>query len=388
MFKIQTLNKISSLGILRMSPDTYEIASEFSNPDAVLVRSFKMNDMEFNANLKVIGRAGAGVNNIPVSRCTDKGIVVFNTPGANANAVKELVLCGMFLASRKIVDGINWGKTLEDQGAEVTKIVEKNKEQFGGNEIKGKTLGLIGLGAIGTIVANDAIELGMNVLGYDPFISVDKAWQLSSKVKKAAGLDSLLANSDIISVHMPLTDDTKSILNREKFALMKKGVKIMNFSRSEIVNNNDLKVAIKDGIVGCYVTDFPSDDLLNVPGIICIPHLGASTQEAEDNCAVMVVDQVMDFLENGNIINSVNFPTCYLERSTGGSRLVISNKNIPAMVGQISTILADAKFNIIEMINKSRNEIAYTMVDVEGKVPEEVVSSLRSINGVISVRNI
>lgn len=388
MFKIQTLNKISSIGTTRFSPDMYEVASEFTNPDAIVVRSFNMSEMKFSDNLKAIGRAGAGVNNIPLPRCTEQGIVVFNTPGANANAVKELVFCGMFLSARKVIDGVNWVNNQQGQNLDVAKLVEKQKEIFGGNELKGKTLGLIGLGAIGTLVANDAIELGMHVIGYDPYISVDKAWQLSSKVKKSEGLDSLLAQADYISVHMPLTPDTKNLMNKERFTLMKKGVKIMNFSRGEIISNEDIKLAIESGIVSTYVTDFPTDDLLKVPGIICIPHLGASTLEAEDNCAIMVVDQVMDFLENGNITNSVNFPNCSLDRSKNATRIIIANKNIPAMVGQISTILAEAKYNIIEMINKSKNEIAYTMLDVEGAVSDDVIEKLRSINGVITVRKI
>lgn len=387
MYKILTLNKISKVGLVKLSPDNYEVASEFSNPDAIFLRSFKMHDMELGQSLKAVGRAGAGVNNIPIDKCTDKGIVVFNTPGANANAVKELVLAGLLLSSRKIVDGINWCEQQKGQGDEVPKLVEKNKSQFAGNEIMGKKLGLIGLGAIGMLTANSASALGMEVEGFDPFISVENAWQLSRKVKKAAGMDSLISNADYISIHAPLNDKTKGMINKEKFALMKKGVKILNFSRAGVVNTEDLKEALADGTVSCYVSDFPIDELLGVDGVINIPHLGASSAEAEDNCAVMVVDQVSDFLENGNIVNSVNFPTCVMERSTD-VRIVIANKNIPSMVGQISTVLADAGINITDMINKSKGEIAYTLLDVESEVSEETLDKIRSINGVIRVRTV
>jgi len=332
MFRIQTLNKISSEGLQRLSLDNYEVASEFASPDAILVRSAKMHDMDFSPKLKAIGRAGAGVNNIPIDLCTQKGIVVFNTPGANANAVKELVIASMLLSSRNLVEGINWGKTLIGKGSEVPKLVESGKSNFVGPEIQGKTLGVIGLGAIGMLVANAAEALGMHVVGFDPYISIDSAWGLSHNVEKASSLDSLLSQSDYISLHIPLLDTTKEFIDKSKLDIMKKGVRIMNFARGGLVHVEDLMAAFESGKVDRFVTDFPDEDLLKHDKVISIPHLGASTPESETNCAVMVVDQVRDFLENGNIKNSVNFPNTGMDRN-GGYRLIIANRNIPKMVG-------------------------------------------------------
>ncbi len=387
MFKIQTLNKISPIGLDRFSRDKYEIASEIMNPDAIVVRSADMLAMNLPDSLLAVARAGAGVNNIPIPKCSEKGIVVFNTPGANANGVKELVIAALFLSSRKISDGINWAKTLVGKGDEVEKLVEKGKSSYEGPEIKGKKLGIIGLGAIGSLVANDAIALGMDVVGYDPYISVEFAWGLSRDVKRATVLEQLVKESDYITLHVPLTDQTKGVLNKEKFNLMKKGVRILNFSRNGLVKNDDLKQAIADGIVSCYITDFPDENLLKTDKVICIPHLGASTPESEDNCAVMAVDQIRDFLENGNIRNSVNFPECAMPQSTS-SRIVLANKNVPNMVGQITTALAEKKINIADMINKHKGDYAFNIIDVDGEINDNVLNMLRKITGVLMVRHI
>lgn len=386
MFKIQTLNKISNTGMTKLPPENYEFASDIPNPDAILLRSFKMHDMELGDNLKAIARAGAGVNNIPVEKCADKGIVVFNTPGANANAVKELVILGILMSSRKVIDGINWTNTLTDKGDEVPKLVEKGKSNFGGNEIKGKKLGIIGLGAIGVMVANAAEALGMEVYGYDPFISVEAAWGLSSTVKKAISIDSLIADVDYISLHVPLNDKTKGLMNASKFEIMKKGTRLLNFARGGLVNNEDLKKAIEDGVIANYISDFPDVDVLNNDAIIAIPHLGASTEESEDNCAVMAVDQVKDFLENGNIRNSVNFPECVLARSDR-KRIVVANRNVPAMIGNITQILAEQKINIGDMINKSKGEYAYNIIDIDNEtVSDADIAKIKDIEDVIMVR--
>lgn len=385
MYKILKLNKIAAEGLSVFPIDEYEIGTEISNPTGILLRSFKMHDMELPESLLAIGRAGAGVNNIPVDKCSEKGIVVFNSPGANANAVKELVLMGMLIASRDVYQGIVYADSLKGKGAEVPGLVEKNKGQFGGIELAGKTLGIVGLGKIGVMVANAAIDLGMNVIGYDPFISVEAAWGLSSDVKRAEGLDSLLANSDYISLHTPLNDATRGMLNAEKFKVIKKGVRILNFSRGGIVNNEDLAKALEEGIVKRYVTDFPDDELLGMENVIPIPHLGASTEEAEINCAVMVAKQLRDFIEKGNIKNSVNFPACKLPRSSD-FRLVVMNKNVPNMVGQISTVLAAANVNILEMLNKSKGDYAYNIIDVASELDEKTIKTICDIDGVIKVR--
>ena len=385
MYKIQTLNKISPIGLELLPRTEYEVASEIPNPDAILLRSFKMHDMELPKSLKAIGRAGAGVNNIPIDKCTEKGIVVFNTPGANANSVKELVLMSLFISSRRIYDGISWAKSLADKGAEVPKLVETGKSQFSGPEIKGKKLGVIGLGAIGVMVANDAEALGMQVSGFDPFISVESAWGLSRSVQKAVSLDTLIAESDYITIHVPLDDKTRGLINAEKFALMKKNVRLLNFSRGGLVNNADLKIALADGKVSVYVTDFPDEDLIGEPNVIPVPHLGASTPEAEDNCAVMAANQVRDYLEFGNIKNSVNFPECNMAPSAN-NRILVANSNVPNMVGQITTILADSGINIVDMLNRSRGDLAHNIIDCENGVPEEVLAKISNIKGVIMTR--
>lgn len=385
MFRIQTLNKISTVGLNRFPLDKYEVASEFTEPDAVLVRSAKMHDMTLPESLKAIARAGAGVNNIPIAGCTERGIVVFNTPGANANAVKELVVAGMLLASRKIVQGVNWAGTLIGNGEEVPKLIEKGKSNFAGPELKGKTLGVIGLGAIGMLVANAAEALGMRVTGFDPYISIDSAWHLSQTVEKAISLDSLLSESDYISLHIPLTEETKGFLDKNKFKVMKEGIRIMNFARGGLVDKTALFEALDTGKVAAFVTDFPDEDLLKNEKILCIPHLGASTPESEANCAVMAVDQVRDFLENGNIKNSVNFPVAQMPRN-GKYRLIIANRNIPKMVGNITSILADENINISDMLNKHRDEIAYNIIDVDDEITEDQVGKIRSLEGVIMVR--
>ena len=385
MNKIQTLNKISPVGLELFPRDEYEVASEIPNPDAIVLRSFKMHDMELPASLKAVARAGAGVNNVPIDKCTEKGIVVFNTPGANANSVKELVLMSLFLSSRRVVDGIIWAKSLAGQGAEVPKLVEKGKSAYAGPEIKGKKLGVIGLGAIGVMVANDAVALGMEVTGFDPFISVDAAWGLSRAVQRAVSLDTLIADSDYITVHVPLNEKTKGLLNKDKFDLMTKGVRILNFSRGGLVNNGDLRVALADGIVSSYVTDFPDEDLVNEPRVVPCPHLGASTPEAEDNCATMAVSQVRDYLELGNIKNSVNFPECEMA-PTSPYRIVVANSNIPNMVGQIATVLAGSEINITDLLNKSRGNVAYNIIDVDAEVTEDHLAAIRAIEGVIMTR--
>jgi D-3-phosphoglycerate dehydrogenase len=388
MFKIQTLNKISPKGLDLLPRENYESASEIVNPDAILLRSFKMHDMELPASVKAVARAGAGVNNIPVEKYSDTGVVVFNTPGANANGVKELVLTGLLISSRKIFDGMLWSKSLVGKGDEVPKLVEKGKSEFGGPEIKGKKLGVIGLGAIGVMVANDAIALGMEVVGYDPYISVEAAWGLSRNVSRAISLDRLLAESDYISLHVPLNDNTKGMLQAEKFILMKKGIRILNFARGGLVNNKDLNKAIQDGIVACYVTDFPDEELLTMEQVMCLPHLGASTPESEDNCAILAVNQLRDFLENGNIKNSVNFPNCEMARNPKNFRIIIANKNVPNIIGQITAILANGKINIADMLNKHRQDCAYNIIDTDSKIPEELLGKIRAIGGIIMVRSL
>ncbi len=385
MFKIQTLNKISPSGLSLFPLDKYEIASDISNPDAILVRSFKMNDLQFSSNLLAIARAGAGVNNIPVEKCSADGIVVFNTPGANANAVTELVFAGMLLSSRKIVEGINWINTLSNKGSDLSKLVEQGKSQFAGPEILGKTLGVIGLGAIGHRVANAAINMGMRVIGYDPYISVDSAWKLSQEVQKAKGLDHLLSESDYITLHVPLIDATRDVIDKSKFQIMKDEVRILNFARGGLLKMTDLMEAINNGKVASYVTDFPEDEMLNHDKIICIPHLGASTPESETNCAIMAVNQLKDYIENGNIKNSVNFPETEMNRN-GGTRLCIVNKNIPKMVGQITTILANEDINIEEMLNRHFQDLAYNIIDVNKDISLKQIEIIKNIQGVIRVR--
>ena len=385
MLKVQTLNKIAGRGLELLPREDYEIATEMSNPDGILLRSFKMHNMELPASLKGIARAGAGVNNIPVEKCSEKGIVVFNTPGANANAVKELVLGSLLFSSRDIIGGVNWANGLANEGDMVPKLVEKGKSNFGGNEIRGKKLGVIGLGAIGVMVANAASSLGMDVIGFDPFISVEAAWGLSRKVTRAKALENLLAEVDYITLHVPLIEATKGMLNDEKFAMMKDGVKILNFARGGLVNNGSIKMAIESGKVSTYVTDFPEVELLNVKGVIPIPHLGASTEESEDNCAIMAANQMKDFLENGNVKNSVNFPNCEMARS-GKKRLIVANKNIPKMVSQITAFLAEQDINITDMLNKSKGDYAYNIIDFDGDISDEQLSKMKETEGVVMAK--
>lgn len=383
MYNIKTLNKISSVGLNRLG-DSYCCGDEVENPDAVLVRSASMHDMEMPESLLAIARAGAGVNNIPIDSCSDKGIVVFNTPGANANAVKELVIAGLLLSSRKIVNGIEWAKTLKGNGDQVGKMVEKGKSAYAGPEIKGKTLGVIGLGAIGVLVANAAAALGMKVCGYDPFLSVDGALKLSPTMTHCVTLDQIFAQSDYITVHVPLTPDTKDVICAENIAKMKDGVRILNYSRADLVNSTDVLAGIESGKVACYVTDFATDDLLGVDGVIAMPHLGASTPESEENCAAMAADEVKDYLENGNITNSVNFPNLNMPKS-GELRFCILHKNVPSVLQRCLSVLSDKGANIENMENKSRKDYAYTVLDANG-ADESLTNEISKIAGVIRVR--
>jgi len=385
MFKIQTLNKIDTEGLSIFPLSNYEIASELPNPDAIVLRSFKMHDMELPKSLKAVARAGAGVNNIPLEKCTEKGIVVFNTPGANANGVKELVIAGLLLASRDIAESISWAKTLIGQGDQVPALIEQGKKNFAGQEIKGKTLAVIGLGAIGVLVANAAKALGMHVVGYDPYMSVKHALKLSREVTWMEGIQPLLAQADYITLNIPLTPDTQNYINKEKFGMMKDGVKLLNFARGGLVDIAALKEAIAKGKVTRYVTDFPDEEILKMEKVIAVPHLGASTKESETNCAIMAANQVRDFLENGNIVNSVNFPEASMDRN-GGSRILIANKNIPNMVSQISSVLATEGINIDNMLNKKRENIAYNIIDVTSSIDESVTEKLKAIEGVFMVR--
>jgi len=386
MFKIQTLNKIDEEGLILFPLSKYEIASELPNPDAVVLRSFEMHGMELPESLKAVARAGAGVNNIPIDKCTENGIVVFNTPGANANGVKELVIAGLLLSSRNISGGIEWAKTLVQQGDQVPALVEKGKNNFAGNEIYGKTLAVIGLGAIGVLVANAATALGMRVIGYDPYMTVKQALKLSREVTWVEGIQPLLSQADYITINIPQTAETKGYLNKEKFKMMKKGVRILNFARGGLVNNTDLAEAIADGKVGCYVTDFPDETTLKMDKVISIPHLGASTVESETNCAIMAVNQVKEFLECGNIINSVNFPEAQME-THNEARILVANQNVPNMLSQISAVLAAEGINIDQMLNKKRDNIAYNIIDVDKKVINESIrEKLMSIEGIFMVR--
>ncbi len=386
MYKIQTLNKIDEEGLKLFPLSNYEIASELPNPDAIVLRSYKMHDMELPSSLKAVARAGAGVNNIPIDKCTEKGIVVFNTPGANANGVKESVIAGLLMLSRDYIGAANWAKTLIGEGDAVPALVEQGKNNFAGQEIKGKTLAVIGLGAIGVLAANAASALRMNVVGYDPYMSVKHALKLSREVQVVEGIQVLLQQADYITINIPLTPETKGYIGKDKFAMMKDGVKILNFARGGLVDNNDLKEALASGKVSGYITDFPDEECLKMDGVISIPHLGASTKESETNCAIMAVEQMRDYLENGNIKNSVNFPQAELERN-GGSRILIANKNIPNMVSQISTVLATEGINIDNMLNKKKGDIAYNIIDVAQKhVDRSIKTKLQDIEGVFMVR--
>lgn len=383
MYNIKTLNKISPIGLNRLG-DGFAVGDDIENPDAVLVRSASIHDMELPDSLLAIARAGAGVNNIPIDKCSESGIVVFNTPGANANAVKELVIAGLLLSSRKIVDGIEWAKTLKGNGDQVGKMVEKGKSAYAGPEIKGKTLGVIGLGAIGALVANAASALGMKVCGYDPFLSVDGALKLSPSMTHCVTLDEIFAQSDYITVHVPLTPDTKHVICADNIAKMKDGVRILNYSRADLVNSADVLAAIENGKIAAYVTDFATDDLLGVPGVIAMPHLGASTPESEENCAAMAADEVKDYLENGNITNSVNFPMVNMARS-GEIRFCILHKNIPSILQRCLAVLSDKGANVENMENKSRKDYAYTVIDASG-ADEALSEEITKIDGVVRVR--
>ncbi len=386
MFKIQTLNKIDTEGLGLFPLDKYEIASEIPNPDAIVLRSFNMHEMEMPATLKAVARAGAGVNNIPIEKCTEKGIVVFNTPGANANGVKELVIAGLLLASRDIAQGVEWAKSLAGKDDEVPALIEQGKKNFAGQEIQGKTLAVVGLGAIGVLVANAAHSLGMKVIGFDPYMSVKQALQLSNQVKFVNGIQSLLSQADYVTLNVPLTSETKNYINKEKFGMMKDNVRILNFARGGLVDLDALEEAIESGKVARYVTDFPNEKTLTMKNVIAIPHLGASTKESETNCAIMAVNQVKDFLEDGNIKNSVNFPEAQMDRN-GGTRILIANQNIPNMVSQISSVLASEGLNIDNMLNKKHDNIAYNIIDIAQKsINSEIKTKLEAIKGVFMVR--
>ena len=385
MFKIQTLNNISPLGLARLPKERYHVGSDIKLPDAILVRSAKMHDMEIPKSLKAVGRAGAGVNNIPVPKMSALGIPVFNAPGANANAVKELVIAGLVLGCRHICEAWDFARNLNGSDEEIHKAVEAGKKQFGGFELPGRTLGVIGLGAIGRNVANAAVTLGMKVIGYDPGLTVEGAWQLSSSVQKARSVEDLLKNVDFITFHVPLTDKTRHMINAERLKLMKDGAVILNFAREGIVDDQAVSDAIKAKKVYAYICDFPSNLLKNHPHVIALPHLGASTHEAEENCAIMVAEQVREFLENGNIRNSVNFPEVVVARGSD-HRIVVANANVPNMLGQISEAFGEAGVNIHDMVNMSRGDLAYTVVDLDSAVPESVVTRLRTIQGVLMAR--
>ena len=384
MYKYHCLNPISAVGLDQLD-ENYVNVETAKGADAILVRSAKMHEMEFDKNLKVIARAGAGVNNIPLERCAEEGVVVFNTPGANANGVKELVIAGMLLAARDIIGGINWVQEYEEDG-DIAKITEKKKKVFAGTELEGKKLGVIGLGAIGVLVANAAVHLGMEVYGYDPYVSVDSAWRLSRNIHHAKTADEIYKECDYITVHVPALEDTKGMINKDAISLMKKGVVILNFARDVLVNQEDIVDALVSEKVRCYVTDFPTKEIVGVRGAIVIPHLGASTEESEDNCAKMAAAEVKDFLENGNITHSVNFPDCDMGAKGEGERITILHKTIPNMIGQFTALLAEKNMNIEVMTNKSRKEYAYTMLDVDGTVSEDVEAQLAAVEGVLKVR--
>lgn len=386
MYKIQTLNNISVVGLDRFPRDRYEIASEMTSPDAILVRSAKMHDMKLAPSVQAIGRAGAGVNNIPVDAMTAAGIPVFNAPGANANAVKELVVAGMLMAARNIGQAWQFAASLSGDDATINKAVEAGKKNFVGFELPGRTLGVIGLGAIGVKVANAARALGMKVIGYDPTITVRAAWALDSDVQQALSVDDLAARSDFITFHVPLTDATRNMINADRLRLMKKRSVLLNFARNGIIDDEAAVAALNSGHLYAYVCDFPSNLLKDHPRVITLPHLGASTAEAEENCALMVADQVRDWLENGNVSNSVNFPEISLPRTEDGYRIAVVNSNVPNMLGQISTDLAAAGLNIIDMLNKSRGGIAVTLIDVDSPPSEDSVQRITGISGVLSVR--
>ena len=386
-FKIQTLNNISPIGLSRLPSERYTIGNTVSDPDAILVRSTKMHEMEIPTSVKAIARAGAGTNNVPVAKMSASGIPVFNAPGANANAVKELVIAGMLIASRNLMPAWKFVDGLTGEDAEISKAVEAGKKNFGGVELPNRTLGIIGLGAIGSMVADAGIRLGMNVIGFDPEITVEAAWRLPATVKKATSVEEVVKNSDFISLHVPLLDKTRNMIDSARIALMQPGTVLLNFAREGIVDDKAVVEGIASGKLRAYVCDFPSNTLKNNPRVVTLPHLGASTEEAEENCAVMVAEQVRDFLENGNILNSVNFPNVTMLRESS-FRIAMANANVPNMVGQISTALADAGLNIHNMVNKSKGEMAYTLVDIDSEPPQAVIDKIAAIKGVLMVRSI
>lgn len=390
MHRIQTFNQISDLGLSRFPKDQYQVGADLKAAAAILLRSHKLDATAIHPQLMAVARAGAGVNNVPVAECTAHGVVVFNTPGANANAVKELVLCGLLLASRDIIKGIEFAssQTAITDYAELSKLMEQEKKHFAGSEIKGKTLGVIGLGAIGSMVAEMAISMGMNVLGYDPALSVDAAWRLPSQVKRIENISALAASADFISLHLPVFDSTRGMINKAIFDNLRPGACLLNFARDEIVAPKDLLQALESGRLRKYVSDFPRPELIGRADVISMPHIGASTAEAEENCAIMAADQLMDFLANGNIKNSVNFPNLFLDRSANaakGTRLAICNKNVPKMLGQITSVLADQDINVIDMINKSRDDIAYNLIDLGSKPSDNALAAIAAIENVIKV---
>lgn len=380
MYKIKQLNKIAKVGLDQFG-DQYQVEEEIDNEDGVLVRSASMHEYAMNPNLKAIARAGAGVNNIPLEKCSEEGIVVFNTPGANANAVKELVLCGLFLSSRKVVEGIDWVKTLKGE-EDAAKLIEKGKSQFVGPEIEGKKLGIIGLGAIGVHVANAAIKLGMEVYGFDPYISVNAAWGMSKWVKNAQNMETIFSECDYITLHAPSTKETKGIINKENIALMKDGVRILNFARADLVNSQDVLAAVDTGKIAKYITDFATPDLIDKENVIVMPHLGASTPESEDNCARMAVKEIKDYLESGNIVNSVNFPTVNEPRTTK-YRICLIHKNVPNMLAQFATLLANQEINIENMVNKAKGDYAYTIIETNDVVG---IKEFDALENVVKVR--
>ena len=385
MYNIKTYNKISKTGLARFDETKYTYGDTVENPDGAIVRSASLHEEEFPASLKAIARAGAGTNNIPIDRCSEAGIVVFNTPGANANAVKELVIAGILMCSRRVIPAIEWAKTLKGQGAEVGKLVEKGKSAFAGPEVRGKTLGIIGLGAIGGMVANCANHLGMKVYGYDPYLSVNSAWNLTHHAVHATDINEIYENCDYITIHVPLNDETKGYITKETIAKCKDGVRILNFSRGDLVKAEDILEALDSGKVSAYVTDFPSDEIIGAQGVIAIPHLGASTPESEDNCATMAADELIDYIENGNITNSVNMPNISMPRS-GNTRICVLHKNIPNTLNSITSIVSQNNVNIENMLNKSKKDYAYTMLDVNIDDSESIEKAISEIDGVIKVR--
>ena len=388
MYKIRTLNNISEKGLEKFPRKDYEVGSEISDPDAILVRSHQLSVDDATPSLRAVGRAGTGVNNIPVSDYTDKGIVVFNTPGANANAVKELVMAGLLLSCRGIIQGIEYVDSLQgrEDETELDKLVEDSKKQYKGSELKGKTLGVLGLGAIGSMVAEMALQMEMQVQGYDPALSVEAAWRLSRRVKKMENMQALFSRSDIISLHVPALDSTRVMINEETLAYFKDGAVLLNFARGELVDTDAIARALDGGKLSQYISDFPVPGLIGRRGVVSTPHLGASTSEAEENCAMMVADQVIDFLENGNIRNSVNFPSLVMDRNGSGFRLALANKNVPRILGSVLSILADRNINVIDMLNKSRDDIAYNIIDIEIRPTGDLVQDILDIEGVINVR--